>query len=98
MPTISRFIARSAGLPVKGWNCRARPSATGWAAPPVRAPARAREPLYDLMRTLILLCGTIHTDDTPVKVRDSERKIKATSRLWIYFGDYLHPYNVFHFT
>src|SRR3954451_24567831 len=60
--------------------------------------AKTREPLYDLMKTLILLCGTIHTDDTTVKVRDSERKIKATGRLWIYFGDYLHQYNVFDFT
>jgi transposase len=45
--------------------------------------ARALEPLYELMKSLILLCGTIHTDDTSVKVRDSERKIKATGRLWI---------------
>jgi transposase len=60
--------------------------------------AKVLEPLYDLMKTLILLCGTIHTDDTPVKVRDSERKIKVTGRLWIYFGDYLYPYNVFDFT
>jgi transposase len=60
--------------------------------------ARTLEPLYDLMKMLILRCGTIHTDDTPVKVRDSERKIKALGRLWIYFGDYLHPYNVFDFT
>src|SRR4051794_8277230 len=60
--------------------------------------AKTLEPLYDLMKTLILLCGTIHTDDTPVKVRDSERKIKATGRLWIYFGDHLHRYNVFDFT
>ena len=60
--------------------------------------ARTLEPLYDLMKTLILLCGTIHTDDTSVKVRDSERKIKVTGRLWIYFGDHLHPYNVFDFT
>jgi transposase len=60
--------------------------------------ARTLEPLYDLMRTLILSCGTVHTDDTPVKVRDSERKIKAPGRLWIYFGDYLYPYNVFDFT
>jgi hypothetical protein len=60
--------------------------------------AKTLEPLYDLMKTLILLCGTIHTDDTPVKVRDSERKIKATGRLWFYFGNYLHPYNVFDFT
>jgi transposase len=60
--------------------------------------AKTLEPLCDLMKTLILLCGTIHTDDTTVKVRDSERKIKATGRLWIYFGDHLHPYNVFDFT
>jgi transposase len=60
--------------------------------------AKTLEPLYELMKTLILLCGTIHTDDTPVKVRDSERKIKALGRLWIYFGDHLHPYNVFDFT
>jgi transposase len=60
--------------------------------------AKTLEPLYDLMRTLILLCGTVHTDDTPVKVRDSERKIKVTGRLWIYFGDHLHPYNVYDFT
>lgn len=60
--------------------------------------ARVVEPLYELMKSLVLLCGTIHTDDTSVNVRDSERKIKATGRLWIYFGDYLHSYNVFDFT
>jgi transposase len=60
--------------------------------------AKTLGPLYDLMKALILLCGTIHTDDTPVKVRDSERKIKVTGRLWIYFGNYLYPYNVFDFT
>jgi transposase len=60
--------------------------------------AEVLAPLYELMKTLILLCGTIHTDDTPVKVRDSERKIKVTGRLWIYMGDYLHTYNVFDFT
>jgi transposase len=60
--------------------------------------AKTLEPLYDLMKTLILLCGTIHTDDTPVKLRDSERKIKILARLWIYFGDHLHPYNIFDFT
>src|SRR5262249_61824429 len=62
------------------------------------AAAKVLEPLYDLMKTLILLCGTIHTDDTPVKVRDSERKIKVTGRLWIYIGDFQHPYNAFDFT
>jgi transposase len=60
--------------------------------------AKTLAPLYDLMKTLILLCGTIHTDDTSVKVRDSERKIKITGRLWIYYGDHLQPYNIFDFT
>ena len=56
------------------------------------------EPLYELMKTLILVCGVVHTDDTSVKVRDTERKIKATGRLWAYLGDHRHPYNVFDFT
>ncbi len=43
--------------------------------------AKTLEPLYDLMKSLILVCGTIHTDDTTVKVRDAERKIKVTGRL-----------------
>jgi transposase len=60
--------------------------------------ARTLEPLYDLMKSLILLAGTLHTDDTPLNVRDSERKIKATGRLWIYIGDHLQPFNVFDFT
>jgi transposase len=62
------------------------------------AAAKTLEPLYDLMKTLILLSGTIHTDDTSVKVRDSERKIKVTGRLWIYWGDFRYPFNVFDFT
>jgi transposase len=62
------------------------------------AAAKMLEPLYDLMKTLILLCDTIHTDDTPVKVRDSERKIKVAGRLWIYWGDFRYPFDVFDFT
>jgi transposase len=71
-----------------------RSTLCGWMA----GAAQTLEPLYDLMKSLILLCGTIHTDDTTVKVRDSERKIKVTGRLWIYIGDHLYPYNVFDFT
>ena len=40
--------------------------------------AKMLEPLYDLMKTLILLCGTIHTDDTSVKVRDSELPVDTS--------------------
>lgn len=60
--------------------------------------AKILEPLYELMKTMILLCGVIHTDDTPVKVRDTRRKIKVTARLWGYFGDHLAPFDVFDFT
>jgi transposase len=64
----------------------------------MKSAAKLLEPLYDLMKKLVLLAGVIHTDDTPVKVRDSERKIKATGRLWIYWGDFQYPFNVFDFT
>ena len=60
--------------------------------------AKILEPLYGLMKTMILLCGVIHTDDTSVKVRDTRRKIKVTARLWGYFGDHLAPFDVFDFT
>ncbi len=60
--------------------------------------AQMLEPLYELMKTLILQGGVIHTDDTPMKLRDSERKIKRTARLWFYKGDHMQPHNVFDFT
>jgi transposase len=60
--------------------------------------AKILEPLYDLMKTMVLLCTVIHTDDTSVKVRDTRRKIKVTARLWGYFGDHLGPFDVFDFT
>jgi transposase len=55
-------------------------------------------PLYELMKALILACDVIHTDDTPVKVRDTRRKLRVTARLWGYFGDHLSPFDVFDFT
>jgi transposase len=60
--------------------------------------ARILEPLYELMKTTILLCDVIHTDDTSVKVRDTRRKLKVTARLWGYFGDHLARFDVFDFT
>jgi transposase len=60
--------------------------------------AQILEPLSELMKTMVLLCDVIHTDDTTVKVRDSRRKIKVTARLWGYFGDHLAPFDVFDFT
>jgi transposase len=60
--------------------------------------AKLLGPLCDLIKSLLLAASTIHTDDTPVKVRDARRKIKATGRLWVYIGDHAQPFNVFDFT
>ena len=40
----------------------------------------------------------LHTDDTPVKVRDAWRKLKYTGRFWTYVGDGQHPLMVFDYT
>ena len=71
-----------------------RSTLCGW----MGSAAKMLEPLYNLMKTLVLLSSTIHTDDTPVKVRDSERKIRVTARLWLYWGDFQRPFNIFDFT
>jgi transposase len=55
-------------------------------------------PLYDLLRTEILLSQVLHTDDTPVKLQDPTTHQLSTARLWAYLGDDAHPYNVFDFT
>jgi transposase len=55
-------------------------------------------PLYDLLRTEMLLSQVLHTDDTPVKLQDPATHQLSTARLWAYLGDAAHPYNVFDFT
>jgi transposase len=55
-------------------------------------------PLYDLLRTEMLLSQVLHTDDTPVKLQDPTTHQLSTARLWAYLGDAAHPYNVFDFT
>jgi transposase len=62
------------------------------------AAAKRLEPLYDLMKALVVCSAVIHTDDTAVNVRDAKRKVKLTGRLWGYFGDTEHPLNVFDFS
>src|SRR4030042_857650 len=39
-------------------------------------------PLYTLAVQVVLASHVIHTDDTPVKVRDAYRKQKHTGRFW----------------
>jgi transposase len=55
-------------------------------------------PLYDLAVRVVLASHVIHTDDTPVKVRDAWQKQKYTGRFWPYVGDALHPLTVFDYT
>jgi hypothetical protein len=49
------------------------------------------QPLYALAVRVVLASHVIHTDDTPVKVRDAWQKRKYTGRFWPYVGDPLHP-------
>lgn len=55
-------------------------------------------PLHALAARVVLASHVIHTDDTPVKVRDAYRKLKHTGRFWPYVGDPLHPLTVFDYT
>jgi transposase len=60
--------------------------------------AELLRPLYDLMVTRVLQSRWLHTDDTTVKNQQPQEGATATSRLWVYLGDTLHPCNVFDFT
>jgi len=55
-------------------------------------------PLYRLMAEEVLRSKVIHTDDTPVKVRDPNLDQTRTGRFWVYLGDENHPYTVFDYT
>ena len=56
-------------------------------------------PVVDAMREEVLQSKVIHTDDTPVRVQDQNKK-RTTSKayLWPYVGDAEHPYTVFDYT
>lgn len=55
-------------------------------------------PLYKLMVGKVLRSKIIHTDDTPVKVRDSNLDQTRNGRFWVYLGDEDHPYTIFDYT
>lgn len=55
-------------------------------------------PLYQLMKEDTLASAVLHSDDTPVKVRDAQRKEQYLGRFWNYVGDEEHPHIVFDFT
>jgi transposase len=49
------------------------------------------QPLYELMRGEVLASAVLHSDDTPVKVRDAHAKRQYLGRFWNYVGDSEHP-------
>ena len=55
-------------------------------------------PLYELMIAEVLASYVVNTDDTPVKIRDAQRKLKCTGYFHTYVGDGRHPLIVFDYT
>ncbi len=62
------------------------------------ATAEFFQPLHALAVRVVLGSHVIHTDDTPVKVRDAWQKQKHQGYFWPYVGDPLHPLTVFDYT
>jgi transposase len=71
-----------------------RQTSDGW----VLGCAEFLSPLWELMKQVVLASQVLHTDDTPVKVRDAWKKLKHTGRFWTYVGDEQHPLTVFEYT
>ena len=62
-------------------------------------PGFDRQTLSDVLAVRVVLASRVlHTDDTPVKVRDAWQKQKYTGRFWPYVGDPRHPLVVFDYT
>jgi len=57
------------------------------------------KPVAEAMKERVLRSKVIHTDDTPVRVQDKQKK-RSTRKayLWPYVGDGAHPYTVFDYT
>ena len=52
-------------------------------------------PLYERMIAEVLASSVVNTDDTTVKIRDAQRKLKGTGYFHTYVGDVRHPLIVF---
>jgi transposase len=71
-----------------------RQTMCGWSL----AAADALRPLYELMKSIILASHVIHHDDTPVDLRDAQRKLKQRAYFWAVVGDEEHPLIAIDFT
>jgi hypothetical protein len=56
------------------------------------------QPLYELMIDEVLTSYAVNADDTTVKIRDAQRKLKCTGYFHAYVGDVRHPLIVFDYT
>ena len=72
-----------------------RQTTDGWA---LDVAERWFSPIIELMLEEALASGAIHTDDTPVKVRDAHGKGRYQGRFWTYVGDDLHRHTVLRYT
>lgn len=72
----------------------ARSTLSRWAL----ATAELVRPLVDRMVQEILQSRVIHTDDTPMPVLDPQLDHTRTARLWVYVGDWRHPFTVYDYT
>ena len=64
----------------------------------VAASASQLKPLVERMKAELWKSKVVHTDDTPVPVRDGSRKQTRQGRLWVYHGDGEHPMVVYDYT
>jgi transposase len=60
--------------------------------------AEVLRPLYEHMVAAVLQSRWLHTDDTIIKNQGHEPGTTDKARLWLYYGDRDHRYNVFDFT
>jgi transposase len=72
----------------------ARSTTCGWCA----GSAKLLQPLAKLIQFEVLRSFVIHTDDTPVDVRNGRKQEKYKARFWTYWGDEEHPLVWFDFT
>jgi len=71
-----------------------RQTMCGWAL----AGAHVLEPVFEAMKRRVLESKVVHTDDTPVTVREPGTSGTHQGRFWVYLGDGEHPYTVYDYT
>jgi len=64
----------------------------------MRDAADLLRPLHARLVEAVRHSQVLHTDDTPVPVRDDTRDTTRQGRMWVYLGDHAHPYTVFDYT